>query len=120
MFFTFVTTKVTLGTYWFLLLIGRVVKVSFWCIVPCSLGGKVYGQLMRGAQKLTGENLKIVWAEIFIVRPGSAKANGREPKSCLGRVFNFKLDSFADTKDACGYLKLKTRPRFCPVSIVHG
>jgi hypothetical protein len=26
---------------------------------------------------------------------GSPKANGREPKSCLGRVFNFKLDSFA-------------------------
>ncbi len=24
----------------------------------------------------------------------SAKANGRDPKSCLGRVFNFKLDSF--------------------------
>ncbi len=28
------------------------------------------------------------------VRPGSAKANGREPKSCLGRVFNFKLGPF--------------------------
>ncbi len=26
--------------------------------------------------------------------PGSAKANGREPKSCLGRVFNFKLGHF--------------------------
>jgi hypothetical protein len=25
---------------------------------------------------------------------GSAKANGREPKSCLGRVFNFKLGHF--------------------------
>jgi hypothetical protein len=25
---------------------------------------------------------------------GSAKANGREPKSCLGRVFNFKLGCF--------------------------
>jgi|APCry1669190288_1035285.scaffolds.fasta_scaffold169792_1 hypothetical protein len=27
-------------------------------------------------------------------RPGSAKANGREPKSCLNRVFNFKLGCF--------------------------
>jgi hypothetical protein len=25
---------------------------------------------------------------------GSTKANGREPKSCLGRVFNFKLGHF--------------------------
>jgi hypothetical protein len=25
---------------------------------------------------------------------GSAKGNGREPKSCLGRVFNFKLGPF--------------------------
>jgi hypothetical protein len=26
--------------------------------------------------------------------PWSAKANGREPKSCLGRVFNFNLGHF--------------------------
>jgi hypothetical protein len=26
---------------------------------------------------------------------GSAKANGREPKSCLGRVFNFESGHFA-------------------------
>jgi hypothetical protein len=26
---------------------------------------------------------------------GRAKANGREPKSCLGQVFNFKLGRFA-------------------------
>jgi len=25
---------------------------------------------------------------------GSAKASGREPKSCLGQNFHFKLDSF--------------------------
>ncbi len=30
-----------------------------------------------------------------MVTPGSAKANGREPKSGLGHVFNFKLDRFA-------------------------
>ncbi len=29
---------------------------------------------------------------------GSAKANGREPKSCLGQVFNFKLCCFAQQK----------------------
>ena len=28
------------------------------------------------------------------VQMGSTKANGREPKSCLGRVFNFKLGCF--------------------------
>jgi hypothetical protein len=26
----------------------------------------------------------------------SAKANGREPKTCLGRVFNYKLGCFED------------------------
>jgi hypothetical protein len=27
---------------------------------------------------------------------GSAKAKGREPKTCLGRVFNYKLGCFND------------------------
>jgi hypothetical protein len=30
--------------------------------------------------------------------PGSTISNGREPKSCLGRVFNFKLGCFAQQK----------------------
>ncbi len=52
---------------------------------------------------------------------GALDNYGREPKSCLGRVFSFKLGSFTDkTKNvaACKWplLKLKTRPRFCPVS----
>jgi hypothetical protein len=37
----------------------------------------------------------VIFAECHIqalyAESGSAKANGREPKSCLGRVFNFKL-----------------------------
>jgi hypothetical protein len=41
------------------------------------------------------------------------KANGREPKSCLGRVFNFKLGLI----HARLSLELKTRPRFRPVSL---
>jgi hypothetical protein len=53
---------------------------------------------------------------------GSAKASRREPKTCLARVFNFKLDSFGDVKyvpgtHACTHLKLKTRPRFRPVGL---
>ena len=53
--------------------------------------------------------------------PGSTITNGREPRSCLDQVFNCKLGSFTDnTKNvaACKWplLKLKTRPRFCPVS----
>ncbi len=36
---------------------------------------------------------------------GSAINNGREPRSCLGQVFNFKLASFADT------------PKFCSMSM---
>jgi hypothetical protein len=29
-------------------------------------------------------------------KTGSAITNGTEPRSCLGRVFNFKLGSFTD------------------------
>jgi hypothetical protein len=58
----------------------------------------------------------VFWAQL-----GSAITNGREPRSCLGRVFNCKLGSFADnTKNiaACKWplLKLKSQLRFCPVS----
>ncbi len=33
---------------------------------------------------------------IFHWQWGSAKANGREPETCLGRVFNYKLGCFND------------------------
>ncbi len=53
---------------------------------------------------------------------GSAKANGREPKNCLGLVFNFKLGCFVMCTIALPIqeqpnLELITRPRFCPVSL---
>jgi hypothetical protein len=53
---------------------------------------------------------------------GSEKAYWSWPKSCLGQVFNFKLDSFADMNELYGanakpYLKLKLGPRFCPASL---
>ncbi len=46
---------------------------------------------------------------VEIVRPGSAKANGKEPKTGMGRVFNFKLGCFDDVHvliypDACPHL----------------
>jgi hypothetical protein len=52
---------------------------------------------------------------------GSTKANGREPKSCLSRVFNFKLGcivmyTIAQHIQARPSLELKTRPRFRPLS----
>jgi hypothetical protein len=55
-------------------------------------------------------------------RPGSTKANGREAKTCLGRVFNYKLSCFNDVNvfvyvDACPHLQLKTWPRFSPISL---
>ncbi len=56
-----------------------------------------------------------------VVGSGSAKANGREPKSCLCQVFNFKLGCFVMYATARHIqprpsLELKTRPRFRPVS----
>ncbi len=62
-------------------------------------------------------------ASLFvIVSQGSSKAHGREPKSCLGRVFNIKLGHFAVYALAQHIqvrpsLELKTWPRFCPVSL---
>ncbi len=52
---------------------------------------------------------------------GSAITNGREPRSCLGRVFNSKLGCIAALDSKCmvcmqPLLKLKTRPKACPVS----
>ncbi len=64
---------------------------------------KYFLKLERGARKLTGENLKVV------------------------RAFNCKLGCFASYQNKCtahiqAFLKLKTRPRFCPVSwsFIHG
>jgi hypothetical protein len=45
--------------------------------------------------------------------------NSRERKSCLGRVYNFKLASLTPLpgkRPATTTAKLKTRPRFYPVS----
>jgi hypothetical protein len=55
------------------------------------------------------------------LKAGSLITNEREPRSCLGWVFNFKLGSFYwyhQNFAACKWplLKLKTQPRFCPVS----
>ncbi len=52
---------------------------------------------------------------------GSAITNGREPRSCLGRVFNSKLGHSATLGSKCmlgmqHLLKLKTRPKARPVS----
>ncbi len=53
---------------------------------------------------------------------GSAISNGREHKSCLGRVFNSKLGRIATLLGKCiacmqTFLKLKTRNRVCPVTL---
>jgi hypothetical protein len=57
----------------------------------------------------------------LIVLPWSLISNGREPSSCLGRIFNSKLGSFVSKQRNCTartqlLLELKIRPRFCPVS----
>ncbi len=62
-----------------------------------------------------------VFACVYVC-PGSAITNGREPRSCLGRVFNSKLGCIAATLGSkcmvCmqPLLKLNTRPKARPVS----
>ncbi len=53
--------------------------------------------------------------------PCSTKATGREPKSCLGQIFNFKIGSIVISVNtwhgqASPHLDLKTRPRLSPIS----
>jgi hypothetical protein len=49
---------------------------------------------------------------------GSMEANGREPKTGLGRVFNFKIGQFASVHNThAADLELKTRTRSCPVNL---
>ncbi len=38
---------------------------------------------------------------LMVVNPGSAVTNGREPKSCLGRVFNSNLGRIAALLSKC-------------------
>ncbi len=52
---------------------------------------------------------------------GCSKANRREPRTCLCRVFNYKLGRFGDVRGliyvvARPHLQLKIRPRFSPVT----
>jgi hypothetical protein len=58
---------------------------------------------------------------------GSVKANRREPKSCLGRVFNFKLGCLQNVYNLWPIQKqpsldLKMQPRFlsCQLKFVQG
>jgi hypothetical protein len=56
--------------------------------------------LERGAQKLTGENLKVVWAEFSTLS-----------QAVLQNVYNSRP---VQTRPS---LDLKTRPTICPVSL---
>ena len=68
------------------------------------------------------ENLLIkLHCQKYEAKPGSVKANGKEPKSFLGQVFNFKLGCFVMYTivwpiQARQSLEFKTQPMFCPVS----
>jgi len=82
-----------------------------------------YGLLPRSLgipTNLCAPPLVVLAAGMPVDEAGSAKANGGEPKTGLGRVFNFKLGCLDDVHvviyaDARQHLQLKTRPRF-----VHG
>jgi hypothetical protein len=79
-------------------------------------------ELNRGSSALLSQSLVTQGILLKVVSPNdimarSAKANGREPKSYLGRVVNFKLSCFvmyaiAWHIQARPSLELKTWPRF--------
>ncbi len=65
--------------------------------------------------------LSLKHCKTSLLATGSAISNGRVPKSCLGRVFNFKLGRVATMLGNCissvqPLLELKTWPKVHPVS----
>jgi hypothetical protein len=91
-------------------------------VEPLSLGFKS-SHCHQLRKKITERKRQlIVFRTFFYALPENAKANGREPKRSFGRVFNFKLGSFAAMKKVHGTnarknLKSKTRSRFCLASL---
>ncbi len=65
---------------------------------------------------------KKVWQVSRLGLDMLSKFNGREPKSCFGLVFNFKLGYFcyafiAKHRQVCQHLKLNTLTKFCTVNL---
>ncbi len=53
-------------------------------------------------------SLQLLDGSVFlhITKAGSAITNGREPRSCLGRVFNSKLSCFAKLGSKCMMVRI--------------
>ncbi len=66
-----------------------------------------------------GFKMTFLYCECIPTHAGSTRANRREPKSCLGWVFSFKLgcSCYEWNTQARSYLKLKTQPRFHPFNL---
>ncbi len=60
-------------------------------------------KIVEWVKKRMNSSTKSSW-----VPSGSTKANGREPKICLGRVFNYKLACFNDVHV---FIYVAARPR---------
>jgi hypothetical protein len=100
------------------------------CIISGCPIVKVIKTFFRCHSKFRKNKLECLFLLSFIIvsylrvglKAGSAITNGREPRSCLGRVFNSKLGCIAATlgskRMVCmrPLLKLKTRPKARPVS----
>jgi hypothetical protein len=67
---------------------------------------------MENSQNISSYKFDLFWTISFshiYIELGSVKANGRKPKTGLGRVFNFKLGCFDGVHvliyaDACPHL----------------
>ncbi len=91
-----------------------------------SFGQKTFGRQTFGRLSIDLDRLRIITSSTHssgnLAEPGSAITNGREPRSCLGRVFNSKLGCIGTLDCKCmvciqqPLLKLKTWPKACPVS----
>ncbi len=93
------------------------------CLINCSTCYNFYSVMLSGIL------LNVITFHVLAPKPKlytinyplSVKGNGREPKTCLGRVFNYKLGCFNNVLvfihvDVRPRLLLKTLPRFSPVS----
>ncbi len=94
------------------------------CIYDSSIILKVVMNTPKGLvliKLLTNFGQSLLDLRCGMVKAGSTITNRREPRSCLGRVFNSKLGCIVTLGSKCmvymqPLLKLKTQPKARPVS----
>ena len=77
---------------WFIIGVEKLIYTAYVIAVACFIDLKAIRNAKNPISIVSLTYLEVLCTYTSV---GSAKANGREPNSCLGWVFNFKLGHFA-------------------------